>query len=202
MGVEHYRRKLGNRVRDLLQRGNSGKWNRFYRDATDTDLYGDELTYQRAADFLADVSEVEDWGCGLGGFRRFCRTDYVGIDGSASPFADRIADLADYRSNADGILIRHVLEHDFRWRKILDNAVASFRSKLCLILFTPLAPRTSEIAYNHDYAVPDISFREEDITGRFGGARWTAQRNLRTDTQYGVEHIFYVSKAPEATPET
>src|SRR5438309_1438200 len=131
MGIERYGRALNNRIRDAMGVGNAGKWNPFYREITRTELYGDDITYKRASDFLADVSEVEDWGCGLGGFRRFCRTPYIGIDGSKSAFADKIADLASYRSQADGILIRHVLEHDYRWRKILDNAVNSFRSKLC-----------------------------------------------------------------------
>ena len=194
MGVERFGRKLGNRLGDLLRFGNAGKWNRFYQGATTVDLYGDEVTYKRAAAFLADVSEVEDWGCGLGGFRRFCHTRYVGIDGSESPFADKIVDLAAYRSEADGILIRHVLEHDYRWRKILDNAVASFRSRMCLILFTPLAAKTTEIAYDHDFAVPDISFREQDLTERFGSARWTIERDIPTDTQYGIEHLFYLTK--------
>jgi hypothetical protein len=194
MGVERYRRKLNNRVRDLLNLGNRGKWDRFYESVADAQLYGDQVSYERAAEFLADVREVEDWGCGLGGFRKFCRTRYIGVDGSESRFADRIADLANYRSEADGILIRHVLEHDYRWRKILDNAVVSFRSKMCLVLFTPLTAKTSEIAYNHDYAVPDIAFRQEDITSRFGLASWTAETNLHTDTQYGVEHIFYLTR--------
>ena len=102
--------------------------------------------------------------------------------------------MASYRSQADGILIRHVLEHDYRWRKILDNAVNSFRSKLCLVIFTPLEAKTAEIAYNHDYAVPDISFCENEIVERFNDAPWTAERNLRTHTQYGVEHVFYVTR--------
>jgi hypothetical protein len=107
----------------------------------DTDpISGETATYQMAAAFLADVDTVEDWGCGAGGFKRFCLAPtYRGIDGSRTPHADEIVDLCAYRSTAEGILLRHVLEHNPRWLTMLDNALASFTRKLCLILFTPLS---------------------------------------------------------------
>lgn len=83
-------------------------------------LYG-TVTYRRAAAFLTDVTEVEDWGCGAGGFKRFCRPRYVGVDGSKTPFADRVVDLCTYTSRVEGIMMRHVIEHSYLWRAILDN---------------------------------------------------------------------------------
>ena len=92
---------------------------------------------------------VEDWGCGLGWFRRYISPprEYLGIDGSASPFADIVHDLRTYRSGKPhGILMRHVLEHNHHWKPILDNAIASFTKGLCLILFTPWQVKTSVLA--------------------------------------------------------
>ena len=87
---------------------------------------------------------IEDWGCGLGGFRAFVPAGkYRGIDGSHSPFADEVVDLTTYTSEAEGVFIRHVLGHDHAWEAILRNAVASFRRKLVLVLFTPFRGSSS-----------------------------------------------------------
>jgi hypothetical protein len=126
-----------------MQSNKVGHWNKWYWKSKirslfpfagrSERLYGDSTTYHLAADFLIDVAEVEDWGCGYGGFRKFCKTKYIGIDGSSySPAASKIVDLADYRSEAEGILVRHVLEHNYEWESILQNAVSSFRKKMCL----------------------------------------------------------------------
>jgi hypothetical protein len=132
-----------------------GKWDRWYRllAVSGRQLYGDATTYYMAAAFLSDCPQVEDWGCGAGGFAGLCKTRCVGIDASRTPFADRIADLAGYRSDVDGILLRHVLEHNYAWSAILGNAVASFRRKLCLVLFTPFAETTRELAHNRSRGV-------------------------------------------------
>ncbi len=102
---------------------NVGKWDGWYRNLSaanqDAVLYGDAVTYLMAAAFLADVDEVEDWGCGGGGFRHFCVSSrYVGLDGSKTPFADKIVDLCTYRSTAPGIMMRHVLEHNYEWERV------------------------------------------------------------------------------------
>ncbi len=104
----------------VLSKSNLGKWNDYYRDLSvdpkAAPRYGDEVTYLMAAAFLADIDTVEDWGCGRGGFRRFCVSpNYIGIDSSETPFADKIVDLCTYRSTAPAILIRHVLEHNYNW---------------------------------------------------------------------------------------
>jgi hypothetical protein len=178
---------------------NVGKWDGWYRNLSAANqgavLYGDAVTYLMAAAFLADVAEVEDWGCGGGGFRHFCVSPrYVGLDGSKTPFADKIVDLCSYRSTAPGIMMRHVLEHNYEWEKVLVSALQSFGSKFCLILFTPFAAETKEIAHNRAMGVdvPDLSFRREDIERHLMGLRWRLIENISTKSQYRVEHVYLI----------
>ena len=188
-------RELG----DKESGSNVGKWDSAYRRLSlgqqGPRLYADAVTYLMAAAFLADVDEVEDWGCGMGGFRRFCLSPrYVGLDGSKTPFADRIVDLCAYRSAAPGIMMRHVLEHNYEWEQVLVSAIESFQIKLCLILFTPFAAETKQIAHNaaSGVDVPDLSFAREDIERHFAGLQWKLIENIRTQSQYTVEHVYFV----------
>ena len=179
------------------QSSNVGKWNAWYDGLSRTHapiMYADAATYLAAGAFLADAAEVEDWGCGGGGFRQFCLTKYVGLDGSNTPFADKIVDLCTYRSTAPGIMLRHVLEHNYEWEAILEGAIQSFQEKLCLILFTPFAEHTKEIAHNRNLGVdvPDLSFSRHDIEKHFVGLTWKLIPNVRTQSQYGVEHVYFV----------
>jgi hypothetical protein len=173
---------------------NTAKWNAVYENLTEERLWGDETTYRLAAQYLADVDVVEDWGCGSGGFRFFCRTNYIGVDGSATPFADKIVDLSNYTSSADGILLRHVLEHNIDWEVILHNAVKSFRRKLCIILFTPFGRKTKTILYDPARDVVTISFRKEDISKHLSGCQWSLTESIPTSSYYKSEHIFFVSR--------
>ena len=92
--------------------------------------------------------------------------------------------------------MRHVLEHNVEWRRILAGAIASFRKRMALIIFTPFAETTrvmSTALHCTSVSVPDLSFRKEDLTQCFDDLRYT-EESLKTDTQYGVEHIFYIEK--------
>jgi len=152
--------------------------------------YGDDdQSYRKAAEFLDDAPllEVEDWGCGTAYAKRFFRCRYVGVD-QAPGFADRIADLRYYDTEAHGILLRHVLEHNVEWPRILRNALKS-ADKLALVIFTPFAETTRQIAWNPGYNVPDISFRREDLTDHFNSYK---SETFSSSTQYGTETIFYV----------
>jgi hypothetical protein len=175
-----------------------GKWNNWYQGLIpgqeNVALYGEALTYRMAASFLADVDEVEDWGCGKGGFRLFYQGKYIGIDGSNTPFADKIVDLSNYRSSVDGIIIRHVLEHNYNWDSILRGALASFRKKLCLIIFTPFSSEVREIAHNKHLGVdaPDLSLSQIEIEKAFSGVRWRLFKDLKTKSQYNVEHVYCI----------
>lgn len=158
--------------------------------------FGDDVTYRKGIDFLDGHGTIEDWGCGFGKARDFVRVGpYIGIDGS-SPHAEVIADLCDYRSDVPCIFMRHVLEHNIRWHRILANAVASFRFRMALVLFTPFASVTRQIATSTvltSVPVPDIAFSPSDLSACFDGLR-VEQETLRTNTQYGVETVFYLQK--------
>jgi len=174
-----------------------GQWDQWYRDlSADTPLlYGDPTTYLMAAAFFADIDNIEDWGCGRGGYRRFnVSSKYVGIDGSRTPFADVTVDLRSYRSDAHGIMMRHVLEHNHGWSDILAGAVRSFRRKLCLILFTPFASQTAMIGDNREIGVdaPTLSFARRDLERHFTGLQWKLIPDIPTRTQYGLEHVYLV----------
>lgn len=173
---------------------NTAKWDSIYRNLTEERLWGDETTYRLAAEYFADVDVVEDWGCGSGGFRHFCKTRYIGIDGSNTPFADKIVDLCNYTSSADGILLRHVLEHNVEWEKILQNAVNSFRKKLCIILFTPFGRKTRTTIYDPASDTVSISFCKDDIIKHLSGCRWSLKEGIPTEGYYKAEHIFFVSR--------
>lgn len=155
--------------------------------------YALTATYQIGAEWLESCSLVEDWGCGRGWLRTHIEPGrYRGVDGHPSPMADVVADLTGYRSTVPGIFMRHVLEHNYQWERILDNAVASFTERMALIVFTPFAGETHEIALNEELGVPDISFQLEDLTDRFGTSTFEAKW-LLTDAQYGVETVFLLA---------
>ncbi len=186
---------------DKALRSGFGKWDDAYKNLPDdakpdTTFYADTvgLTYWMAAAFFADIPTVEDWGCGRGGFKHFYRGNYICVDGSNTPFASKVVDLCTYKSEAPGILVRHILEHNHRWQEILDSAVASFQEKMCLVLFTPFAEKTCQIGDNADYGinVPDLSFSKKDIEDRLVGLKWNLFENIVTNTQYNVEHIYFI----------
>lgn len=174
---------------------NLGKWDRWFALlGEEEEPFGLTPTYQLGADYLAECATVEDWGCGKGWMRRLIpHARYRGLDGSWSRFADEVVDLEHYRSDVEGVFMRHVLEHNYGWRRILANAVASFSRRFVLVIFTPMGETTREIAFAPDPGVPDISFCVEDITSAFGPHHWSMQ-TLETATQYGTETIFLVEK--------
>jgi hypothetical protein len=175
---------------------NLARWEPWYAEADGPLLYaeeGDDTTYRMAADWL-DGLAVEDWGCGLGWFRHLHQGPYTGIDGTWSRWCDRVVDLATYRSSTPGLMLRHVLEHNYDWRAILDNSVASFTERMCLVLFTPLAEQTHVIAEDvGGLGVPDISFALADIIDRLVGCAFTVE-TLPTATNYGSETVLKVAK--------
>lgn len=172
------------------------KWNWAYVNLTAPQPYGDTITYRLGARWLGDCEVVEDWGCGAGWFKEFCKNTYIGIDGSDTPYLTKKEDLVNYRSNADGIFMRHILEHNHEWRTILRNAIESFQKRMCLILFTPLVETTKIIAINPKYGdVPDIAFAMDDLVQIF--EEYGLQHKyetISTQTQYRTETIIYLEK--------
>lgn len=170
----------------------TGHWDQ-YHERAESAPYGDPMTYELGARWLKDCALIEDWGCGLGWARFVFRPErYRGIDGSKGPAVDEVVDLRTYRSQVPGIFMRHVLEHNFEWPKILDNALISFTERMVLIIFTPMSFYTHQIAWNPGYEVPDISFSPGSLESRFGDAIDYVVKDIRTTSQYGTERLYYL----------
>ena len=180
---------------------NVGKWTPWYQrlEGQAPWPYGDTTSYEIGAGWLADSPRVEDWGCGAGWLSTLIQPErYRGIDGTPSPRCAEIVDLVKYRSSVPGIFMRHILEHNYEWARILDNALASFTQRMALILFTPEQETTQQIAFDSDIGVPDIAFRLADITDRFPrDVTYTVQR-IQSGTQYGCETILLLERHPGA----
>jgi len=176
---------------------NLGKWSSWYDTATEQLPYAGldgQLTYRLASKWLTGLP-VEDWGCGYGWFKNVHDAPVHGIDGTDSHWCDEVADLVEYRSTTPGLLLRHVLEHELRWERVLDNAVASFEKRMVIVLFTPLVDETTVIAENvGGLGVPDIAFRLEDVTGRLTDCEFTARTVESPATAYGCETVIQAER--------
>jgi hypothetical protein len=167
------------------------------REVKDVSHYVDsnlfDLTVANDHNFVANKTVVHN--CGTAWAGKFVKQGrYVGIDGSWSLHCNMVADLRKYWSSADAIMLRHILEHNWEWKKILENALASFQKKLALVLFTPFCEETRSIGTTWG-TIPDLSFRKEDLVAYMKPFTFT-EESLRTATQYGVEHIFYITRRP------
>jgi hypothetical protein len=184
--------------RDLqgISVSNIGKWDKWWRrESASRTPVGDTESYEIGASFLDDCQLVEDWGCGPGWFASVRGGRCIGIDGSLSPTADRQADLVEYTSDVEGIFMRHVLEHNYEWRRILANALRSFRKKMVLAIFTPWSDdETKEIKFIEDVGVPHLSFRRADITDMLEGVEWELLERESPNRIYGQEHIFLITR--------
>jgi hypothetical protein len=169
-------------------------------------VYGDPTTAKLAADWLTspDIKTVEDWGCGFGGFENYTKKwqTYIGVDGSKTVAASVIADLVKYTSQADGILIRHVLEHNKSWESILKNCLASFKKRAAIVIFTPLNTHTEILNTHRNWQntgidIVDISFSWEDlkkIIEQYPDIKYKTKFNILTNTCYKSEHIIYLER--------
>lgn len=186
---------------------NQGKWDTLITG--EQRPFGDEVTYHRAAQFLADCEQIEDWGCGFGWFSKIFSghsdADVQNLDGTKTEYADRVVDLCSYRSQSEGILLRHVLEHNHHWRQVLENALSSFQRKLVIVIYTPFAEEThnrGDHQFEDGTTVPVISFRLEDLQNCF--AKYpeisVSEEHLETMTEYRDERIFYLEKINSAVP--
>lgn len=155
--------------------------------------YGRSLSYRLGLEWLEPCDLVEDWGCGLGWARTLVEPErYRGVDGSPG-HADVVADLCEYRSDVPGVFMRHVLEHNYRWPEILDNAVASFTRRMSIVLFTPT---TAGSTHQIDFVppgVPDLSFRLDDLLERID-APCRVERIRSPQTAYGRETLIYAER--------
>ena len=158
-------------------------------------------SYIKAAEFLGDT--VEDWGCGLGWAEKYFK-NYTGIDGSLG-YVKEQTDLVHYTSDVDNILIRQVIEHDYKWDKILENAIKSFRKKLCLIINTPFVKKT-RVGHLHPFVKadgtivkgfdkPEMYFNKQDILDFFPPDKFKLrEESIPVEQGYHRDWILYVEK--------
>jgi len=152
--------------------------------------YGAPDTYAKAAAWLSGCRTVEDWGGAAGHLRAFLApdVDYHVVDGTlqGSP-EQRLADLRTYRSQVDGIAIRHVLDLNPDWRAILDNAMASCR-RLVVVTFTLPAEVTHIERMKSGW--PLLRFQLQDI--RAALSLWRVADEAVWTTH--PEHVFYAER--------
>jgi hypothetical protein len=176
---------------------NVGKWNGWYSKLDNKPMfYGNTITYQLGYEFLNDCEIVEDWGTGGGGFKDY-RKNAIGVDGSDTPFADKkFIDLTNYISNCDGIYMRHVLEHNYEWQKILNNAIKSATKKVCVVMFIPFSEDDTKLLRNNSIDVPDLSISKAEfynIIKQYPNIQYESVEYV-TKTQYNYEQIIYIKK--------
>ncbi len=178
---------------------NLGKWDKYYKDVDTPQHYGPSASYKIGGDFLVDCATVEDWGCGLGWFRdHIDPAKYIGVDGTASKFADKVEDLETYTSGVEGIFMRHVLEHNYNWRDVFSNALNSFTKKMVLVLYTPFIEdvfdKEIDFAVGHDVPVLSLNKKLVEAYLNEDDLIWRYNKITSPETYYGEEHIYLLSK--------
>ena len=162
-----------------------GKWAVRHQNAAHADQLGLLQSYRVSCWLLNQLNTVEDWGCGTGFARQFFRQEqYLGIDGSASRWCDVVENVAERKSSPQGILLRHVLEHNTQWRDVLASALACATHRIVVVVFTKLVTTTR---YENDAdGIPCISFAPEEIEAHFGELAW-ARATIGTDTLWVID---------------
>lgn len=176
---------------------NVGKWDKHYAGNNGRPMhYGNSQTYRLGGEALADCAVVEDWGCGLGWFKQYLSPTvrYIGVDGSRSPHAEIIDDLVLRRSEVEGVYMRGILEHNYDWELILDNALASYTKRFVLVTFTPFTKTKPhrELRFEDDYGVPTLALNLGVILEHIVGHSVTHRTLESPETFYGTETFFVV----------
>lgn len=180
---------------------NEGKWNKHYEnlDAKHPDHYIDTDTYRLGAEWLNRCELIEDWGCGKGWFAyKAPDLNVRGIDGSQTPFAAEVVDLETYTSKVPGIFMRGVAEHNFEWKKILENLLVSFTERAFVSFFTPMEKDEAKqltLAPGYDN-IPDMSIPANvwEKMIKDSGATFT-KKKIKSATHYGEETFYRIEAA-------
>ena len=140
-----------------------GKWEPWFREEPNPRSFGDTESYGIACEMLDSHGVVEDWGCGCAYAKRFFKlASYIGVDGSYSEHCDIVDDLRTRESNPDGILLRHILEHNIQWESLLVNAMNCTKSKLVIVFFLPFGTIEGEHKAD-DRGIVTFSLRRDAV---------------------------------------
>ena len=157
---------------------NRGKWNAWYRG-----LSSRATATLRECGYLSHSGRIPGRrragrGLGLRNGRLLARLPYASM--SASTAATRrlpaaSPTFAPTGPTAEGILIRHVLEHNYDWETDSGRARSNPFGRSCAsILFTPFAAETTELSHNREVGIdaPNLSLARADIEAHFDGLSW------------------------------
>jgi len=163
--------------------------------------YGDDDTsYRIGGSFLSGNMLVEDWGCGAGWAKQFIHAPYVGVDGCWSLFADKQVSLSTYSTEVPRIFMRHVLEHNWDWRVILENLLNSFTDRAVIILFIKPGEEDVNLSasdYSETSEWPGLQLCEKDLVEIMSSHKDVLVRydDLTTRTApYNFERIYFLEK--------
>ena len=67
---------------------------------------------------------------------------------------------------------------------------------MVLTLFTPLQENMTILnKYDLDgVTIVDLGFSRDHIVNYFDELKWFSIENIKTDTEYGIEHMFFLEK--------
>lgn len=180
-------------------------WPKMYKDLEKPTMYpGDNESYILAGGFLAGDEQVEEWGCATTWGRQFIPAPYRGVDGAQSEFADLITDLSEYRSTTPNALIRHVLEHNWNWRTILNNFLDSFQKRGVVVLFIPLGlydiNRSFENRVGEPPSPPGLQMDEASFLNMLNRRDISIVKDFELQNAtppFGYERVFFLEKVEE-----
>ena len=162
-----------------------GRWEASYAKLGSPYCYGNVESYRVAASLLDGLPVVEDWGCGCAYAKQFfAHSKYIGVDGSKSEWCDIVDDLETRASSPDGILMRHVLEHNNRWKEVLTNALDRAQVRLVVVFFIDFGPETKWREDNQ--GIPLWQFSALDLR-KLIAPRELQEIQVGTDTIWAIE---------------
>jgi len=155
----------------------------------DKKRYGDVDSYRLAAAWLRFCRSVEDWGGGGGIFRTYIPEvkHYRNVDGTAQLGVDVVADLTRYRSSAEGIILRHVVDNTPEPWLVLGSAIASFTKRLVVVTYTPHVPESKIVEYQHGWPVWHLN--HDELVEALGPSFVRSQT-----TAAGSERLYYCER--------
>ncbi len=183
-------------------------WNEFWKNRDPKKEYVNSkesnITMELSSKIFSkyNVTLIEDWGCGNCIFKEYLNNNikYIGVDGSETGYQNKIEDLTKYVTEADGIYLRHVLEHNDDYKKIFKNALESFNKVFILVLFTPFTSNNEiDVLTSCNLKgkiIPDIAFNKKHIIDIIeqNNCSYELLENIKSNTAYKYEQIFVIKK--------